>query len=163
MPAFTGKRGINARMVGDIEHGRRDTYTLPTLEDIAAAYKVTYMSVMAVAWSGAGELVPAETSGPRALPAPDAGPAGAPGWPRERTEADRPFFDPINERRVELASRGITYPSGAQMFGEATWEAAAWDDPLAHVPVAGRVWGIADMRRRAAARDAGSGVNSRSA
>ena len=95
--------------------------------------------------------------------APGAGPAGAPGWPRERTEADRPFFDPINERRVELASRGITYQSGAQMFGEATWEAAAWDDPLAHVPVADRVWGIADMRRRAAARDAGSGVNSRSA
>jgi hypothetical protein len=142
VPAFVRACDINTRMVGDIEHGRRDTYTFPTLEDIAAAYKVTYMSMMAVVWSGAGELVPAE----------DEASGEAPPFIPERAAADRPWFDPINERRVELAARGIAYPTGAQMFGEGTEDAKAWDGEFAPLPVGDRVWGIADLRRRAAAR-----------
>lgn len=153
VPAFTAKRGINTRMAGDIEHGRRDTYTFPSLQDVAAAYEVTYDSVMAVVWSGAGELVPAgdEPREPRALPsAPPGDPGDPPGWPPARVAADRPFFDPINERRVELAARGIAYPTGAQMFGEGTDDAEAWDGDFAPLPVGDKVWAVADMRRRAA-------------
>lgn len=77
----------------------------------------------------------------------------APSWPPARVAADRPWFDPINERRVELAARGIAYPTGAQMFGEGTEDAQAWDGDFAPLPVGDKVWAIADMRRRAAARN----------
>ena len=141
MPAFVGARDINTRMVTDTERGRRDTYTFPTLEDIAAAYGVTYDSVRAVVWAGAAELVPA---GPRALP--PAPPGDPPGWAPDRVTADRPFVDPIIERRVELAFKGVVYPDGAQMFGEGTEDARAWDEDFQFVPVASKMWGIADLR-----------------
>ena len=158
VPAFTRDRGLNARMAGDIEHGRRDTYTFPTLTDVAAAYEVTYDSVLAVAHDGAGELVPA---GPRALP--PAPPGDPPGWAPDRVTADRPFVDPIIERRVELAFKGVVYPDGAQMFGEGTEDARAWDEDFQFVPVASKMWGIADLRRRAAARAAAPDASSHSA
>jgi len=156
VPAFVKDRDINTRMVGDIEHGRRDTYTFPTLEDIAAAYEVTYMSMMAVVWSDAGELVPA------AAPAPPA-PAEAPRWmpPTDdmaRDAANRPWFDPVNERRVRLAARGIADPAGEQMFPDAPDDAEAWDDIAESIPVGDKVWIIADLRRRAAGRVPGSGT-----
>jgi transcriptional regulator with XRE-family HTH domain len=166
-PAFEEDQDINQRLISDIERGRRDTYTFPTLQDIAAAYEVTYESMTAVAWSDAGELVPApvpaEAEEPRALtPAPpDDRPA--PGWPPERVAADRPYFDRINERRVELASRGIVYPTGAQMFPDDPDDAAAWDGPGARLPVGDRVWFIADLRRLEAARGAGPQANDRGA
>ena len=139
---------------------RRDTYTFPSLEDLAAAYEVTYDSMIDVVWSGAGELVPAGAELRALPPAPSADP---PGWAPGRIAADRSYFNVINERRVELASRGIAYPSGAQMFGAGTEDAKAWDGAFAHVPVGDRVWGIADMRRRAAERAAGDEANSHTA
>jgi hypothetical protein len=65
--------------------------------------------------------------------------------------SDRPYFDEINERRVALAARGITNPSGAQMFPDSPDDAKAWDGIGARLPVGDRVWFIADLRRRAAA------------
>ena len=90
IPAFIRDRGINIRMVGDIEHGRRDTFTSPSLKDAARAYEVTYDSMMAVVWSDAGELVPA---GPRALPpVPPDDPAGSPGWTAAHIASNRPWL-----------------------------------------------------------------------
>ena len=144
VPAFVRDRGINTRMAGDIEHGRRDTYTHPTLkDDVAPAYEVTYESMMAVVWSDAGELAPAGEN-PAALQSPFADPA--------RTDSNRPWYDPVNERRVRLAARGITDPDGAQMFPDAPDDARAWDGMAVSIPVGDKVWAIADLRRRAAAR-----------
>jgi hypothetical protein len=159
VPAFVRARGINTRMVGDIEHGRRDTYTFPTLEDIAAAYKVTCKSMTDVVRSDAGELVPAE----EAPPAPageallrSALPAGSSPFDPVKTAKDRPWFDEINERRVALAARGITDPTGQQMFPGDPEDARAWDSIAAYgIPAGDLVWAIADFRRRAADRDAG--------
>src|SRR5260370_5706138 len=48
-PAFTADRGINIRMVSDIENVHRpNTFSLPALQQIARAYAVTYDSVTAV-------------------------------------------------------------------------------------------------------------------
>jgi hypothetical protein len=144
VPAFVRDRRINTRMVGDIEHGRRDTFTYPSLTDAARAYDVTYESMMDVVWSGAGELAPAPAAPP---PGEDTPPMTA-----ERAAADRPWYDEINERRFALAARGIIDPSGAQMFPDAPDDAKAWDGIGARMPVGDRVWFIADLRRWAAGR-----------
>jgi hypothetical protein len=162
VPAFVRDRDINTRMAGDIEHGRRDTYTFPTLEDIATAYKVTYKSMMAVVWSDAGELVPAEEA-PAAPPVParEVPPRsdGASPFGPARTDSDRPWFDEINERRVALAARGVTDPGGEQMFPADPEAARAWDSIAAYgVPAGDRVWALADLRRRAADRAGNSGT-----
>lgn len=152
VPAFVRARNINTRMVGDIEHGRRDTYTLPTLrDDVAVAYEVTYESMIAVAWSDAGELVPAEAVPPAAVPAGQERPP----MPAAQADADRPWYDPINERRFALAARGILDPTGAQMFPDDPDDARAWDGIGARMSVGDRVWFIADLHRLAAARRAG--------
>lgn len=157
MPAFTQDRGINSRLAGDVEKGRRDTYTFPSLEDIARAYGVTYDSMLNVVWSGAGELVPA---GPRALPsAPQDDDAGQPGWPPERVAANRRYYDEINERRFALAAQGIIDPTGEQMFPGAPDDAKAWDGIGRRLPVGDRVWFIADLRRWEAGRVPNSGAD----
>ena len=69
-----------------------------------------------------------------------------------RIASDHHYFDEINERRVARAARGITSPSGAQMFPDSPDDAKAWDGIGARLPVGDRVWFIADLRRRAAAR-----------
>src|SRR5690348_12136332 len=127
LPAFVAARGINTRMAGDIEHGRRDTYTLPTLKDVAAAYEVTYDSMTAVVWSGAGELVPAAADEPAAPPA--AGPRLLPAAPMDdavRTAADRPYADRIWMALREWDRKGVHDPTGAQLFGAGTQDAEAW-------------------------------------
>jgi transcriptional regulator with XRE-family HTH domain len=70
-----------------------------------------------------------------------------------RAASDRPYFDEINERRVALAARGITSPSGAQMFPDSPDDAKAWDGIGGRLDIGDRVWFIADLRRRAAARN----------
>jgi len=165
VPAFTRDRPINTRMVGDIEHGRRDTYTHPTLkDDVAPAYEVTYESMLAVVWSDAGELVPAgEVPGEPAPPAAAPPDPSSPFADQARTDLNRPWFDPLNERRVRLAARGITDPDGGQMFPDAPGDAEAWDGIAESITVGDKVWILADLRRRAAARAAGAEANSHGA
>lgn len=148
-PAFTREHGINIRLVTDIENAYRpNTFLTPTLRDIAQAYQVTYDSMLAVLAGKADELVPA---GPApAVPPPMADPA--------RVNGNRPWFDEINERRVALAAQGVTSPSGAQMFGEGTDDAQAWDGIGARLDIGDRVWFIADLRRRADGRGPGAGA-----
>jgi hypothetical protein len=156
VPAFVRDRGINTRMVGDIEHGRRDTYTFPTLEDVAAAYEVTYESMMAVVWSDAGELAPAAPPAPpAALPVP----GEPPGWMAsdgDRTEANRPYADRIRGRLDLLRLQGVTGPKGAQLFGEGTADARDWDKYAGDWEIPDLVWFVADLQRRAAGRDGGN-------
>jgi hypothetical protein len=144
-PAFTREHGINIRLVTDIENAYRpNTFLTPTLREIAQAYEVTYDSVLAVLRGEADELIPAV---PVPLDPPIADPA--------RIAADRPFFDEINERRVALAARGITDPTGAQMFPDDPQDAQAWDGIGARLPVRDRVWFIAELRRHEDGRDPG--------
>jgi hypothetical protein len=150
----------NTRLLADIEKAYRDNFPEPRLRQLAQAYRVDYGSLVDVAHMKARALIPLPPA--VSAMAPAAAGADPPGWPPERVAADRPFFDPINERRVELASRGIAYPTGAQMFGEGE-DAQAWDGDFAPLPVGDKVWAVADMRRRAAARDAGSQANDRGA
>lgn len=162
-PLFDKASGINQRMAADIEKAaktRVDHFTDGTLRKIARGYQVTYASMLAVLRGDADQLEPAAPAAVLPLPAPDADP---PGWAPARIADDRPWFNEINERRVELAARGIAYPSGTDMFGEGTEDAQVWDGPAARLPVGDRVWLIADMRRRAAARGTGQDAGSHSA
>jgi len=162
VPAFVRDRDINTRMVGDIEHGRRDTYTFPSLTDVARAYDVTYDSMMDVVWSGAGELVPAT---PATVPAAlNRLTDGQDGWQPPiadpvRRAAAAPYAAPILDRLLELADAGILDPTGAQVFPDSPGDARAWDWPGAWVRAPrDRAWFIADIRRLEAGRAGNSGT-----
>ncbi len=161
---FDKASGVNQRMQADIEKAaktRIDHFTDGTLRKIARGYQVTLASMLAVLAGDADQLEPAAPAAVLPLPAPAS--ADPSGWAPGRIASDRPFFDPVNKRRIELAYRGIAYPAGAEMFGAGTDDAQAWDGDLAPLPIDDRVWAIADMRRRAAARADGPQANDRGA
>lgn len=96
---FSAERGIDYRLAYDIEECRRTNFRTTTLAAVAAAYGVTYESLMQVAHEGAAELIPASgpvtVSGPVAVyPEPVSGsPAAPPPSPDpEPTEAARKLF-----------------------------------------------------------------------
>lgn len=157
-PAFARERlpltddgNPNVRLVADIENSYRDSFPPGTLRLLAQAYEVTYESVQAFLSGTADKLVPAP---PASLAAPPSDPPLSPA----RAASDRPWYKEINEQRVALAARGITDPTGAQMFGEGTGDAKAWDGIGSRLDIDARVWFIADLRRRAAGRDGSSGT-----
>jgi hypothetical protein len=158
-PAFTRDRGINIRLVTDIENAYRpNTFLTPTLRDIAQAYQVTYDSLAAVLAGKEDELSPAPPAAPAAVAEGD-------GWlppftDPARIAADLPYFDEINERRIELAGQGVSDPSGAQMFGAGTEDAQAWDGIGARMNLRQRVWLIADLQRRDDGRGPAAGTAS---
>jgi transcriptional regulator with XRE-family HTH domain len=170
-PAFVKARGTNERMVSDIERGRRDTYTFPSLEDVAGAYDVTYKSMMAVVWSDAAELVPApaEVAEPvlagtpagldPAAPASGVAPVAQlpPMTDAVRIAGAKPYADAINRRLRELAGQGLTEPPGARVFPASPDDAKAWDGIGARMDTDDRVWFIADLQRRADGRDGSAG------
>ena len=59
----------------------------------------------------------------------------------------------IWEQVVRLAAQGITDPAGSQMFPDSPDDAKAWDGIGSRLDIGDRVWLIADLRRRAAARN----------
>lgn len=138
----------NVRLVADGEMAYRDTFPPGTLRELARAYDVSYESVLAVLRGGADALEPAPRAGQVAELPPVTG---------ARHASDRPWFDAINEQRVALALRGITSPSGAQMFPGSPDDAKLWDGIGARMDIGDRVWFIADLRRRAHSRGDGSG------
>lgn len=160
-PAFAGARlprtddgNVNVRLVADIENNyRAGSYPPGTLRLLAQAYEVTYESVQAFLSGGADALAPA-------VPVV---PAEPPGWTppvddRAACAADRPYADRIWERLRILAIQGVADPSGAQLF-PAGRDAQAWDGTGdGRLDLADRVWLVAGMQRRGAARDAGTGA-----
>jgi hypothetical protein len=162
-PAFTRDRGINIRLVTDIENAYRpNTFLTPTLREIAEAYAVTYDSIVAVVLGHDDELIPAETviRHPRRVteslpPSP---------FDPDRTEADRPYVLGIWDRYLDLPRR-VAEPSGEQMFPGSPDDARAWDSITAAygIPAEDLVWVIADLRRRAAGRAGTPAANSHGA
>ncbi len=161
---LTEKGNPNTRLLADIEHAYRDTFPEPRLRQLARAYLVDYHSLVDVAHLRADALVPAS---PAAVAA--GLPAGAPltdgpdGWrppiaDKARRDADAPYAMEIMERLLALADRGVTDPSGAQVFPGAAGDAMAWDGIGARLDVRDRVWFIADLRRRADGRAGNSGT-----
>jgi hypothetical protein len=152
-PAFTREHDINIRLVTDIENAYRpNTFLTPTLREIAQAYQVTYDSLIAVLQQHDDELIPA-------VPDPLVSDLGLPPITNKaRRDADTPYAMAIMEQLLALARKGITDPTGGQMFGEGTGDAMAWDGIGARLDIRDRVWFIADLRRRAAARVGNSGT-----
>jgi len=156
-PAFAKERlpptpdgNPNVRLAADIEKAYRPSYPPGTLRLLARAYGVTYESVEAVLDGTSGDLAPEAAA---ARPPDDTPPP----YPRARGEADRPWFDEINEQRVALAAQGITDPTGEQMFPGRLDDIQAWNGIGARLSLKDRVWFIADLRRRAHSRDGNSG------
>ena len=157
-PRFYKATGVNKRYADDIENARRSNFDEPFLRHAARGYAVTYQSLIDVAWGKADELTrdgnPA-AAGPPSISSPFADPA--------RAASDRPWHDEINERRVALAARGITSPTGTQMFPGSPDDAKLWDGIGARLDIGDRVWFIADLRRRAGGRAPNSGTSVTSA
>jgi hypothetical protein len=141
----------NTRLLADIEKAYRKRFPEPTLRQLARAYEVTYESVTDVAHLRARALTPAFPAAASAR-VPDESPPMSPA----QAAADRPYYDPVNDRRFDLAAEGILDPTGEQMFPADPEAARAWDGPFGRsLPVGDRVWFIAELRRLAAARNAG--------
>jgi len=144
-PAFTRDRGINIRLVTDIENPQAGrNFLISSVQQIARAYAVTYESLAAVLRGEAGELVPAQDA---------AAGAPAPAVPLPVTDPARmaraaPLAAGIWERVWVLAVQGTPDPSGAQVFGEGSADARAWDAVAGRWPVPDRVWMIADLQAR---------------
>jgi hypothetical protein len=68
-PGFCEPRGINTRMVADIEHAYRHSFPPATLKQIARAYEVTYESITTLLRGEADELIAAEPAPPPSPPA----------------------------------------------------------------------------------------------
>jgi len=152
---LTPKGNLNTRLVADIEKAYRKDFPDYTLEKLAAAYQVTYESVVAVAYLRARALEPGPAA-PGLLPAVI--PAGPPGWlasDKKRSAADRSYADEIKGRLKLLRLQGVTAPEGEQIFGEGTDDARLWDKYAADWEPRDVVWFIADIQRRNAARAAG--------
>lgn len=159
-PAFTREHGINIRLVTDIENAYRpNTFLTPTLREIAQAYQVSYDSMIAVLLGHDDELITVT---------PDYLAVAGDGWQppiadKARRDADAPYAMEIMDRLLDLAGDGITSPSGAQVFGEGTDDAKAWDGIGDRLDIRDRVWFIADLRRRARGRTPNSGTGTTSA
>jgi len=145
---FAPERGINVRIVTDIENSYRpNTFLTPTLREIAQAYQVTYDSLIAVLAETADELTPEEPPAPpRAAPPADAG--WLPPLPDAAIAAARPYADRIQDRLLELALDGVADPDGGQVFGKGTPDARTWDAIAERWPLRQRVWMMADLHRR---------------
>jgi len=148
-PAFTAERDINIRLVTDIENAHRpNTFSIGALQHIARAYAVTYESVTAVLHGGADGLDPAAAASPPAPLAP--GPPGLPPSMADaaRVAAARPWSDRIQERLRDLAARGVTSPSGADVFPGRPDDARAWDALSGRWPLNDVIWMTADLLAR---------------
>ena len=152
---LTPKGNLNTRLVADIEKAYRKDFPDYTLEKLAAAYEVTYESVVAVAYLRARALEP----GPPAPAAPPAVvPAGPPRWlasDKKRTAADRPYADEIRGRLKLLRAQGIPSPSGDQLFPDSPANARDFDRYAGDWDIQDLVWFLSDLWRRNASRSAG--------
>ena len=130
----------NTRRVDDLESNRRpNRWPEPTLKEMAAAYEVSYVSMMAVLGGAADVLAPAAPA-VRALPS-------APMDDDGRENAVRPYATAIWDELLRLAAHGITSPSGA-LLGLLPADAKVWDGSAGAMSQADRAWLVADIQRR---------------
>ena len=150
--AFATARGLitdkgtpNVRMINAMENNERPgTYAPGRLEQFARAYEVTAESVYALLDGKTDELEPARPPAPPpAAPAPPSAPPSA----LLREDADRPYFATIWDRLLDLADRGISDPSGAQL-GLDPDDAKLWDGTRGAMSRGDRAWLVADIQRR---------------
>jgi len=141
-PRFYRATGVNRRYADDLENARRSNFDEPFLRMAARGYAVAYQSVIDVAWGKADKLTPADDKTPAAGPLP-----AAPMDDAVRTAADRPYADRIWAELRAWAAKGVTDPSGAQLFGAGTQDAEAWDGTAGRMDEGDRVWHIADLQR----------------
>lgn len=159
--AFARDRGVNLKLIQDIELNARENFTAPTLRDvIAPAYRVTFESVRAALAGGDLEPAPEPEPGPEDAPYlidPDR-PVGRPGGmitPELVDRADVDYMDAAREREAELRRQGITEPDGEQMFPGSVALAAAYDaDRLRGSTVRQAAWVACLMQARADQREA---------
>lgn len=119
--------GLTWRTYTDLENGYRENSTIATLGKVAAAYGVTYDSMLAVAHGESDCLEPAPGTGPRPVPAPAVTAQAVP-VPEELREAAQPYADEIQARLLAAAARtGTEDPPGDEVFGPGSWEAQSWD------------------------------------
>jgi hypothetical protein len=160
------------KLAYDIEGGPRwgrRGFTLEVLPVIAAAYGVTIESI-AAALDG-GRLEPLHPPAP-AQPAPgaDSGwlpPLGADAIARARPYADQVFMARSDWRAAYAAAHpgiavsDIPEPPGAELFPDSDEDARTWDGRAGVLSVQERVWLIAALRAREAARErqAGTGLS----
>jgi hypothetical protein len=154
---LTEEGNVNTKLVQELENNYRPgTYTKWSLEAAEKAYGITHESVLAFLHGEVDSLARAAAVSPegpvpidpRALPPSPFDP--------DKTEADRPYALAIWDRYLDLPRR-VTQPSGEQMFPGSPDDARAWDSITAAygIPAEDLVWAVADLRRRAADRDAG--------
>lgn len=124
---FAADRGINIRLVQDLENNYRPgTYTKWALDDAARAYEIEPAarrgelapSLLAVLRGEADTFTRAAAAPPPVrFPAPGTLPPSP--MDRAREDAARPYAEPVWARLVLLRDvRGIADPSGAQLAAE---------------------------------------------
>lgn len=143
----TAKGNLMIRALNAIENGERPgTYTEETMAMYAEAYEVTEESVYDFLEEKTDELEPVR----QPAPAPFAAPPAAPPAGLLRETEDRPWFTSIWDRLLELADRGVSDPTGAQL-GLAPQDAEFWDSNR-HLSRGDRAWALAVFQRLSAAR-----------
>jgi hypothetical protein len=143
-----GQRPDAAKILREIQ-GReaQRNRKVPTTEGPIPSWKIREIL-------GEQDGLPTDASGPigkiedRTTVIPAGSLPSAPMNNAARENADRAYATPIWERLLRFAAQGVTDPTGAQIFGEGTDDAKAWDGIGRRLPVGDRVWFIADLQRR---------------
>ena len=170
---FAIERGLDSRLVADIERARRQNFEGVTLAAaIEAAYRLEPGSIGRTLHGGELEqAAPAVRALPAASPPevrPRRRPAAPPGFVTDEIkEQARPYADEIWERLWMLAGNRAPDPTGdgqppdpggAALFGEGTHDQFAWDSAAPYRPLA-KTWFLAVLRsRREAAGDQEQGT-----
>ena len=165
--------GLNAKYVYDLESAGgwgRQGFSAGKMVAVADAYGVTPESVADVL--GGGDLKPAPAAPSGAEPAPPDGggwlpPLGADAIARARPYADQVFMARSDWRAAYAAAHpgiavsDIPEPPGAELFPDSDEDARTWDGRAGVLSVQERVWLIAALRAREAARErqAGTGLS----
>jgi len=166
---FADERGLNWRLLHDLERAKRTNFEPETMAAVEVAYGLAPGSIGRTL-SG-GELEPAAPA-VRALPLlhiPESGPAAPPPPPvfitDEIKEEARPSANKIWRRLWELTGAPDPSgdgqprdPGGAALFGPGTHDQLVWDSAAGY-PLHARAWLVAVLRsRREAAGDQEQGT-----
>jgi hypothetical protein len=144
---------VNTKLIQELENNYRPgTYTKWSLEAAEKAYGITHESVLAFLHGETDTLARARIAPVRQFAAAESRDLPPSPFDQDRTDADYPYAVPVWNRYLDLPRR-VTDPAGEQMFPDCPDDAKAWN-VVNLLDIGDRVWVIADLRRRAAARHA---------